>query len=259
MSDHLQLTALADRTRRTIFEMLAVEPRSVGSLSETLPVSRPAVSQHLKVLERAGLVSSRRDGTRHIYSVIPTGLIQLREWVDTLWDQALDRFEAAAHKEHTTMTHPIPVVTKTRIVPIPVESAFRLFTEGLDTWWPLDGFSIGAEVGGGRPAASVRFEGRVGGRVVEVSPEGTEYVWADVIAWQPPHRFVVAWHPTLTPTAASMLEVRFSPVDAGTRLDLEHRGWEEFGDAAHEVRGQYDPGWDTVLAPFEEAARRSGA
>lgn len=145
-------------------------------------------------------------------------------------------------------------VIKTRDVPITVEEAFHLFTEGLDTWWPLDAFSIGADQKGETPVA-VRFEGRVGGRVVEVMADGTESSWADVIAWNPPERFVLAWHPTIDPTAASILEIRFAPSGTGSSVYLEHRGWEEFGDRAPELRDQYEPGWDRVLAPYEATAK----
>lgn len=96
-----QLAALADPTRRAIFESLTRRPRSVGALASELPVSRPAVSQHLKVLSTAGLVKARAEGTRRIYSVDPTGLAGLREWVESAWDHVLDRFEAAAREERT--------------------------------------------------------------------------------------------------------------------------------------------------------------
>jgi DNA-binding transcriptional ArsR family regulator/uncharacterized protein YndB with AHSA1/START domain len=251
-----QLAALADPTRRSIFEMLTAQPRSVGALSEELPVSRPAVSQHLKVLADAGLVSWRQEGTRRIYSVRRAGLAELSEWLDAIWDHALDRYEAAARREHNDVTDGsaiIPPVIKTRQIPIPVEDAFRLFTEGLDTWWPLHRFSVGVDVDG-TPPTSVRFEERVGGRVVEVGSDGTEYTWAEVIGWQPPHRFVLAWHPAAQPKAASILEVRFSAAEGGSELYLEHRAWEEFGDDAIELRDGYEPGWDTALAPFEAAA-----
>ncbi len=92
------LTALADPTRRKIFERLRRGPLPVGELAETLPVSRPAVSQHLKVLKEAGLVSEEQDGTRRIYRIDPEGLGQLRKWLDQFWDDALDAFKAEAEK-----------------------------------------------------------------------------------------------------------------------------------------------------------------
>ncbi len=251
-----QLAALADPTRRSIFEKLTERPRSVGALSDQLPVTRPAVSQHLKVLADAGLVSSRQEGTRRIYSVRRLGLDELGSWLNAIWDDALDQFEAAARKEKTVMTEStprLPSVIKTRTVPLSVEQAFSLFTEKLDTWWPLDGFSIGADVDGS-PPVSVRFEGNVGGRVVEIGSDGQERSWADVIAWQPPNRLVLAWHPTLEPVAASILEVRFTDVGDGTEVHLEHRSWEEFGSDGPQVRSRYEPGWDVVLGPFVAAA-----
>ena len=94
-----QLAALADPTRRKVFELVSKHPRPVGALAERLPISRPAVSQHLKVLSEAGLVRVSMEGTRRIYTVNPTGLEKLRRWIDAQWDQVLDSFEAAAHLE----------------------------------------------------------------------------------------------------------------------------------------------------------------
>lgn len=92
------LVALADPTRRKIFERLRRGPSPVGQLAEGLPVSRPAVSQHLKVLKEAGLVSEEQDGARRIYRIDPHGLGQLRQWLDQFWDVALDDFKAEAEK-----------------------------------------------------------------------------------------------------------------------------------------------------------------
>ena len=87
--------ALGDRTRRQIFEALAGGPRAVGELAAELPVSRPAVSQHLKVLREAGLVSDRAAGTRRIYQVEPEGLRALRDYLDGFWNRSLASFKAA--------------------------------------------------------------------------------------------------------------------------------------------------------------------
>ena len=92
------LAALADPTRRRIFERLKRGPSPVGELAEGLPVSRPAVSQHLKVLKEAGLVSEEQDGARRIYRIDPEGLGKLRRWLDGFWDDALDDFKAEAEK-----------------------------------------------------------------------------------------------------------------------------------------------------------------
>ena len=92
------LDALGDPTRRQVFELLRSGPRSVGELATQLPVSRPAVSQHLRVLEEAGLVTHRRDGTRNLYGLNGHGVAELRSWVDGFWDEALARFEEAVQR-----------------------------------------------------------------------------------------------------------------------------------------------------------------
>ena len=94
------IDALADPTRRHVFELLRRGPASVGVLARELPVSRPAVSQHLRALRDAGLVTFRRDGARNVYAVDRDGVAELRAWLDTFWDDALERFgEAAARNE----------------------------------------------------------------------------------------------------------------------------------------------------------------
>lgn len=93
------LTALADPTRLHLFEMLAEEPAPVGALAERLPVSRPAVSQHLKVLTDAGLVTVRPEGNRRIYAARPEGLADLRAWVERYWDAALAGFREEVLKQ----------------------------------------------------------------------------------------------------------------------------------------------------------------
>jgi DNA-binding transcriptional ArsR family regulator len=84
--------ALADPTRRRVFERLGSGPKSVGEIAHGLPVSRPAVSQHLRVLKDAGLVADRAEGTRRLYAIDPQGLGPLRKWLDQFWDAALQAF-----------------------------------------------------------------------------------------------------------------------------------------------------------------------
>jgi DNA-binding transcriptional ArsR family regulator len=93
------LVALADPTRRAIFEQLGDGPRSVGALARGLPISRPAVSQHLRQLKEAGLVTDHADGTRRIYRIDPGGLGVLRQWLDRFWDDTLAAFKAEADAE----------------------------------------------------------------------------------------------------------------------------------------------------------------
>jgi DNA-binding transcriptional ArsR family regulator len=98
----LALGALGDPTRRTIFEHLSDHPSSVGELAERLPVSRPAVSQHLKVLKDAGLVVSQRDGNRQIYRLDPDGIAEMRDYLDRFWGSALLAFKKAAEPKKET-------------------------------------------------------------------------------------------------------------------------------------------------------------
>jgi DNA-binding transcriptional ArsR family regulator len=96
------LDALGDRTRRAIVQHLADRPRSVRELADQLPVSRPAVSQHLKVLKDAGLVTERTSGTRRIYRLNPEGVAALRDQLDTFWNRSLDSYaEVAEHPKET--------------------------------------------------------------------------------------------------------------------------------------------------------------
>jgi DNA-binding transcriptional ArsR family regulator len=90
------LGLLGDPTRRAIFELLARNPCSVGELAKQLPVSRPAVSQHLRVLKDGGLVAVRAEGTRRVYQLNPAGVGALRAYLDRVWDQALASFQKAA-------------------------------------------------------------------------------------------------------------------------------------------------------------------
>jgi DNA-binding transcriptional ArsR family regulator len=94
----LAFDALGDATRREIFERLAARPQAVGELAEQLPVSRPAVSQHLRVLKGAGLVTDSPAGNRRIYQVDPTGISALRAYLDEFWNQSLASFKVAAEQ-----------------------------------------------------------------------------------------------------------------------------------------------------------------
>ena len=93
------LTALGDPTRRAIFECLAERPRAVGELADDLPISRPAVSQHLKVLKNAGLVTDNASGTRRIYRLNPEGVAAMRDQLDTYWNRALAGYVQAVDQE----------------------------------------------------------------------------------------------------------------------------------------------------------------
>ncbi len=93
------LDALGDPTRRAILKRLRSGARAVGDIADGMDVSRPAVSQHLKVLKAARLVTDRAEGTRRLYAVDPRGVEALRDWLDGFWDEALMAFKAAAERE----------------------------------------------------------------------------------------------------------------------------------------------------------------
>ena len=147
-------------------------------------------------------------------------------------------------------------IRRTITVTCGVERAFRVFTEEIAGWWPLETHSVTASRGAARPAASVVVEGRVGGRVYEVMANGDQARWAEVMAWDPPRRLVLAWMPNPDRSGPTEVEVLFEEVEDGrTRVELEHRGWERLGSEGGEVREGYavDSGWTSVLARFEGA------
>jgi DNA-binding transcriptional ArsR family regulator len=104
MTYGIAFTALADPTRRRVMESLRSGPHAVGEIARGLPVSRPAVSQHLKVLKEAGLVTDRAEGTRRVYYLDPKGLAALRAWLDQFWDLALLAFQKEAEKSMSEET-----------------------------------------------------------------------------------------------------------------------------------------------------------
>jgi DNA-binding transcriptional ArsR family regulator len=106
------LAALADPTRRAVFERLHRGPASVGEIAADLPVSRPAVSQHLKALKQAGLVNDQPDGARRVYYIDPDGLGELRKWLDQFWDQALEAFKQQVEAPKTPRSKRKPGETR---------------------------------------------------------------------------------------------------------------------------------------------------
>jgi DNA-binding transcriptional ArsR family regulator len=101
------LQCLSDPTRREVFERLRSGPQSVGIIAKGLPVSRPAVSQHLKALKTAGLVNARPEGTRRVYFIDPDGLGELRRWLDQFWGDALDAFKQEVESPGANRPPPI--------------------------------------------------------------------------------------------------------------------------------------------------------
>jgi Activator of Hsp90 ATPase homolog 1-like protein len=137
----------------------------------------------------------------------------------------------------------IEVVRKVVTVDCAVEEAFRVFTADALSWWPVETHSIHETV------REIVFEPEVDGEVYEVSSEGEKGHWATVTAWEPPGRLVLAWNILQAKPVATEVEVRFVADGAGTRVELEHRGWEALAEGA-EKRANYDTGWDVVLGKY---------
>ena len=134
-------------------------------------------------------------------------------------------------------------VTKSIVVGCDRDTAFQVFTHEIGTWWPTETHSINAG-----EVREVVWEEREGGEVYEISVTGERCRWATVLTWEPPHRLVIAWQ--VNPDRlGTEVEVRFTPEAGGTRVELEHRGWESLTDSGA-MRRSYDTGWDHVLERF---------
>jgi uncharacterized protein YndB with AHSA1/START domain len=150
-------------------------------------------------------------------------------------------------------------VKKSIVVNTSVERAFELFTAGFDSWWPRS-HHIGKS-----PMKQALIEGRVGGRCYSTQEDGTDCPWGQILTWEPPHRFVLAWQIThewgFQPdlSKSSEVEVRFTPVPGGTRVDLDHRHFERMGPEGETMRtGVSGPGgWSGLLDLFKARAERS--
>jgi uncharacterized protein YndB with AHSA1/START domain len=141
----------------------------------------------------------------------------------------------------------IEVVRKSVTVDCAVEEAFRIFTADATSWWPVESHSIhGVDV------REVVFEPAVGGEVYELAESGDRGHWATVLEWEPPNRLVLAWNVLKREGDLTEVEVRFLPEGEGTRVELEHRGWENVVAGGTEKRGNYDTGWDFVLGQYAE-------
>ena len=151
----------------------------------------------------------------------------------------------------TTQTTVAPV-EKTMTVNCSVEHAFEVFTDRIGQWWPLHAHSISVQEDGTGAPETVVLEAGVGGRLFERTADGEELDWGQVVVWEPPSRIVLEWRPSRKPTASTELEIRFAAEGSGTRVNLEHRGWERLGARAAESRANYDGGWVRVMQAFAD-------
>ena len=250
------LTALGDPTRQAIFERLTHGPLAVGQLAGALPVSRPAVSQHLRVLKDVGLVFDRQEGTRRLYQVDPDGLAQLRAHLDAFWARSLAAF-ARRTEERKRMDTMVEAVRREIVVEVGQAAAFEIFTADITSWWPP------AHHIGSAPIQEILIEPRVGGRWFTRHEDGTETDTGVVTVWEPPGLVVVTWQIgadwTFHPDLVTSVAVRFEPEGPDrTRVVLEHSGLEAYGaDAASMVETFKDDGaWTATLAAYAARAAR---
>jgi uncharacterized protein YndB with AHSA1/START domain len=144
----------------------------------------------------------------------------------------------------------IAPVRKTLTVNCSPERAFEVFTGEVASWWPTKTHSIHHD-----DVTDVILEPREGGEMYELAEGGKREHWARVLAFEPPKRLVLAWKVNPDKTGGpTEIEVTFTPEAEGTRVELEHRNWEQAGDGAAQMRDNYEGGWDAVLAPFVEKA-----
>jgi uncharacterized protein YndB with AHSA1/START domain len=141
------------------------------------------------------------------------------------------------------------VIEKSVTVAARIERAFRVFTEEIHTWWPLRTHAVDTE-----SSDTVVLEGHEGGRLFERTPAGDEHIWGLVTTWDPPKRVRYTWHPGRGEETAQEVEVSFTPVDDGTRVDVRHWGWEKLGDGLDDAIASYNEGWDLVIAKYAEVA-----
>ena len=249
------MKALSVPVRRQVFELICERPHSVAELADMVPVSRPAVSQHLAVLVEAGLAQVTSVGTRNLYSPSPEAAANLRTWLDEMWTIAFGTFgdfvAPQSDKESKTMHESLEIdpVAKTLELGVTPEKAFDLFTNHMGRWWPLTTHSVSTD-----DARDVRVDGRIGGTLREVTGDGVEHEWGVITIYEPGARIQFTWYPGLPEEAGTNVDVRFDATGSGTRVTLVHSGWEARGDDAQTVRDNYESGWDLVLAPYAAIA-----
>ena len=256
-------SALGDRTRRAIFERLVDRPCAVGELADGLPVSRPAVSQHLKVLKDAGLVVDHAVGNRRIYRVNPDGLGRAARRPRPVLDQRAGRLQGGRRTtrtrrshEHTSSSDVVRHADRRR-------RADRAGVLGLHraTWAASSRPSTTCSASRSPKPCSSRGSG---GRVYDRGVDGSECRWARVLAYEPPDRVVISWD--ISPQwqietdleKTSEVEVRFiAETPERTRVELEHRNLDRHGDGWEAVRDGVDGG-DWMAAVPAAVRRRSG-
>ena len=234
--------ALGDPTRRQILRLLSEGDKPVHEIAAGLPISRPAVSRHLRLLKGAGMVAERAEGNRRIYHLEDGGLRAVQEYLERVWGEAAARFRLLAEN---TCTAPLRITFDLDCAP---QHAFRVWTQKIGTWWPRD------HTVSGDPAEVVLESGR-GGRIYERTAAGERHEWGEVTLWEPPRRLAYLRHLGRDRAAATEVAVHFADQagGAGTRVEIEHSGWDRLGDDAGTWRERNRAGWGGLLPHFAAA------
>ena len=237
---------------------LARRPCAVGELARELPVSRPAVSQHLKVLKDAGLVTDRADGNRRIYQVNPTACKRCEPTSISSGSAPLRASKRPSNNARRRLHDALAEATSIRhqvTVDAPIERAFAVFTEDFGSFKPREHNMLAVDI------AETVFEPRAGGRLFDRGVDGSECQWARVLAYEPPDRVVISWD--ISPhwqietdlEKTSEVEVRFIAEGPDrTRVELEHRNLDRHLDGWQGLREGVDSGdgWPLYLRRYAE-------
>jgi len=148
-------------------------------------------------------------------------------------------------------------INKSVSVPLDQQAAFKLFTSGIDTWWPGATFSVSAE--GNKPPRKIQFASHKDGLITEETHDGKTVTWGKVLAYDSGKYLAFSWYPGKTEAEATMVTVTFTPHDGGTRCDLQHGGFDVLGPMADAVSTSYLSGWDMVLGCLVAAADQTSA
>ncbi len=245
--------ALGDPNRREILRLLSAGDKPVQEIAAGMPISRPAVSRHLRLLKDAGLVTEQAEGTRRIYHLHEEGLAAVQAYLEGVWGDAASRFRLLA--ENTT--------------PPPGRSADDAATAVLPRRRLLDRARLlgldqrDRHLVAARPHRLRRAGRRSCCRAASAAgsssgpPDGDEHDWGEVTVWEPPTTLAYLWHLGRDRDAATEVEIQFVPQGLNaTRIEIEHRGWDRLADDAPVWRERNQIGWQTLLPHFQAAVLR---
>ena len=254
-----------------MFERLKSGPQAVGAIARGMPVSRPAVSQHLKVLKEAGLVADRPEGTRRVYYIDPDGLGALRAWLDQFWDQALAAFKAEAE----TMADNDPAAGHKKDRAYDIYSDHRAGAQECPRQC-RPGARLRSLHRRARPLVAAQRNDRqvadesgghgaaLGRALVQLSEDGSQADVGKVLVWEPPqhvrHQLGPQRQLEAGPHMSSEVEVRFVAEPQATLVELEHRKFERMGaEGGAKMRKDVDGGWPRMLEHFKREAEAASA